>query len=278
MLFHIKLKVLAIILIGSFTNGYTQERLFENDSDVFLHTNTARNVKIIEDDSLRSQLQVPQDLAGLVSQPQKMISISPKVNDPLPYPYPSTKIAAAYYDDFSNSAGQWLERARDSVVENKEVAFGRKNYLQLNTIDSGINLSRASGIDFSKNFEYEIWLVQLPEQKKKLSICLGLDSLTHDHGLTVYIDEKGKFTLYTPDPNSKSKKWRGNTAWLPKKYRSSQMKVTIRHIDGRYDIFVNDRYLKSLKNPPFFRGDGIHVANYQAHSSVIFNAIRIVYL
>lgn len=112
------------------------------------------------------QQQVPQDLDGLAGSPQKTITLSRKINDPILYTYPATEIAAAYWDDFSKSSDQWLDRAKDPVIENKEVIF-EKNYLQLNPKDSGITLGRASGFDFSRNFEYEIRFVQLQEKKNK---------------------------------------------------------------------------------------------------------------
>lgn len=212
--------------------------------------------------------------------PKQKITINPKIDDPLLYPYPATTIEAAYYNDFSQPIKNWCtDREIDSLVKIAAVISERNN-LQLNTADSSLSVHTNSDFDFSRNFEYEILfnLKNGAKEKVKLSLCLGMDTASHDHGLSVYVDENGNFNFATPAPHSRSKKWRGTWFQVPKKYRQNEMKLTIRHLNNRYDIFINDRFLGKLKDAPIFKNSMIHFGNYQLHSSVTFQSASIVYL
>ncbi len=223
-------------------------------------------------------IDIDQALSRLPAATQNISGITPKINDPLQYNYTTAKLI--FDETFQDNRNRWSQdKEKDSV--NKQLVFfkpGTGLVLQLNN-DIGLSANTIgwkSSFDFTQNFEYEIsYDIRQTSPKKKVSVsfCIATDT-SHTSGLNLSLTEEGQ--IYSSNYHQKqSKRWKGTTFFVSKKIRSDKAKISIRSMDGIYDIFYNGHYLGRLKNRPITTGKELHIGIYRPNTSACINALRL---
>lgn len=229
----------------------------------------------------KPSIDIDQAISRLPSATQNILAIVPKINDPLQYNYTGAKII--FDESFKDNRNKWSQdKEKDSI--NEQLVFFRPGtglVLQLNndTTVSANTIGMKSRFDFTKNFEYELNYdirQTSPKTKVNISFCIAADS-SHNGGLNLYIDDRGKLSIGMSQPKH-AKKWKGTTFFVSRKIRNNKAKVCIRHLDGIYDIFYNSHYLGRLKDKYVLKGDELHIGNHLANTSITINAIRLYQL
>ena len=210
--------------------------------------------------------------------PQGEVIITPKIKDPLSYNYNGAKLVLN--EDFKDNRNRWSQdKEKDSI--NEQLVFfrpgtGLELQLRNDTSRPANTIGMKSGFDFTKNFEYEVaFNTQQASLKSniRMSFCIATDT-SHSGGINLFIDNKGKLSISTPQKVS-TKKWSGKTFYIPRKKRNAKTKICIRHMDGIYDVFYNGHYLGRLKDQPVIKGNELHIGTYQPNTTVTINAIRL---
>lgn len=202
---------------------------------------------------------------------------APKLKDPLHYEYPS-ELQPVFEDNFDDDRNNWLDPSGPEDHENMECSIKGGYFSIRNSKNVPWQFGFPTNIDFTRDYELEISF-RIDEYKRKSNYVAlfiwAADSTKNSEGTSVHVSYSGAIN-FVSCYGGDHKQCKGKSIYSRPKDKKGFRTFTARKKNGRYYLFINNKFIKSIPDNKL-RGREIGIGAYQ-NAAVTYDYIRIYYL